>query len=97
MKPFKTSKEDNYVELYRSTMLTEMENTTVEDIPFFVNGIKVTQKGYEDTYLLIYQEILSNIVVIDVHDGDGTLVNKQRCVFDNEKNDWVNLPIKEFK
>lgn len=93
MKTFKTDPESNFVELYKDTMLNQLENATFEDIPLFINGIKVTQEGI-GMYLNIYQEIASNVVVIDVFNQDNSLQRKDRLVYDRKKDQWENLPEK---
>lgn len=92
MKPYKTDPERNFVDLYKNTMLDELENATFVDIPLFINGIKVTEKGV-GTYLYIYQEIASDVVVIDVHNEDSSLHHTERIFYDKEKSEWVPLPI----
>lgn len=92
MKVFKTDPDNNMVELYKNTALSNMEDTVFEDVPLFINGIKVMQKGHDDTYLLIYQEIASSVVVIDVYDDADSLINKQRVVYNTDRSEWESLP-----
>lgn len=91
MKPFKTKIEDNFVELYKNTVLNEMENVVFEDIPLFINGIKVTQTGYDSTYLIIYQEIASNVVVIDIYNEDDSLFRQDKVIYDEKEKVWKGM------
>lgn len=54
----------------------------------------MTQQG-GGTYLHIYQEIVSDVVVTDVIDEDSTLHHKGRIVYDKDNSEWIPLPVKK--
>lgn len=81
IEPFKTKEERNYVDLYIKDQMCDMDGLKIEDVPFFINAVKVTQEGNDDTYIFIYQKILSNAIVLEVHNSDDSLVNLTNLIY----------------
>lgn len=92
MNKLENNTKPNLVELYKKTALKELRGAIYEARPLLPNGIKVTQKGDDDSYLLIYQDLTFDSVILDVYDDYDRLVVRERAIFNSETLQWMPQP-----
>lgn len=92
IEPVKGTK-TNLVALYKNTALKNLSDAIYSPLPFLTNGIKVRQEG-DDAYLVIYQDVTSSSVILNVYDCNDNLIVQERAVFNTETLEWEPEPIK---